>query len=582
MLARLALPFLVLGSVGCSGQEAARTKAAAPAAVENAAAPTATVDNAAAGNSVASAAKVLFTINGEPVTADELKSFMFTQDAESAKEGGGALAGLTDMFINNRLLAAKAVEAGLEKNPTVRSRLNSKMNGLWNDAYWVHAVRPSLKVTDAEIYARAPKMEELVSIQQLVVPSRETAEDVRAKAVAGADFDKLVEEHSEGLTAKNKGKVGFIRRSSTMYEAPLLDELFKLKVGEYSRVSSTPIGFTVIRVLERKSVEQSRKEWFADSRDRVRREIESDAWRKKLEGLVAKRKVKVNQKTIDAYMAARKKKADVTPLMAKTVFTIDDVSFLLGDLVDPSGMGIVHGENTLEIVVNKRAEEYAVAREVERAGIKAKVPEIAMKERAIREAVLARAYVNWRNRDLKASPAELRKYYDENPAEFVEHRKMGFSFIETRSKTRLEKIYAELKAGKPFGEVADAWSDNKQFPGGKAGMVAEEQITPEFAAVKSLKVGEYLQSPIVLKAPKENIELYVIARLDKVADGGKIPYEQANKDTIEKAVMAGKRGDVVKAVMEELRKSAKIQFNPEYESFQKTFAKMTSHSRGAK
>lgn len=580
LVIRYAMPVCLLLAAGCSGQDINRGKPTAAAPPDNGVSAPAPLDNAA--GAIPSPAKSLFVINGEPVASDELRSFIMIMDPEAMKNQGAEVAGLTDQLINNRLMAAEAVKAGLDKTDEVRSRLESKLNRLWRDAYWVHGVLPTLKVSDKEIMARMPEIEELVSIQQLVVESKEKAEALRAKAVAGGDFDAIVKENTEGLTAKNAGKVGFIKANSTMYEPALVKAIFKMKPGEYTPVVSTQIGFSVIKVLERKSIEQGRKEWLAENRKSVSEKILSERWTKKLDKLVRSHKVVTNQKTVDAYREARKKKEKLVPLLERTVFSIDGRPFLLGDLIDPSGMGVVHGEETLEVIVNKRAEEFAIAREVERLKIKELAPDVALNERILRESILGRAYVNHRCRDIRVTSDELKKYYDDNPSEFVKDAATGFSFIETRSKARLDKIYADLQSGMPFGEVADKWSDNKKLPGGKSAPVPESMITPEFAAVKALKVGEYLKTPIVLKAPKENVELFIIARKDAVVEKSVIPFEAADKGTIEKALLARKRAEVVKGVMMELRKNNKVEFRPEYEAFRKSFVRMTNNQRGAK
>lgn len=577
---RYAMPVCLLLAAGCSGQDVSRTKPTSATPADNGVPVQASVDNAA--SAMAGPTKNLFLVNGEPVTSDELRIFIATVDPEAMKDPGPEIPGLTDQLINNRLLAPEAVKAGLDKTDELRSRLESNLNRIWKDAYWVHGVLPTVKISEKEIMASVPPIEEMVSIQQLVVESKEKAEALRAKAVGGGDFDAIVKENTEGLSGRNAGKIGFIKANSPMYEPDLVKTIFKLKPGEYTPVVSTQIGYSVIEVLERKSAEQGRKEWLAANRKAISDKIRSQFWNKKLDKLIRSHKVVTNQKTVDAYHEARKNNKSVEPLLSRTVFSIDGHPYLLGDLVDPSGMGFVHGEGTLEVIVNKRAEEFAIAREVERLKIKQLAPEVAFKERFLREKFLGRAYVNYRCRDIRVSPAEIRKYYDENPSEFVKDTATGFSFIETRSKARVEKIYADLQAGMPFGEAADKWSDNKTLPGGKSVPVPESNISPEFAAVKALKVGEYLKKPIVLKAPKENVELFVIARKDEVVEKRRIPFEEAEKGDIEKALLARKRARVVNDILFELRKNNKVEFLPEYEAFRKTFVRMTNNQRGAK
>ncbi|HEY3490337.1 MAG TPA: peptidylprolyl isomerase [Candidatus Deferrimicrobiaceae bacterium] len=582
----MAAPVLALclfAAVGCSGPDSSKTASPARdnALADNALAATAPSlpsDNMAAVDAALAGAspKPLFLVNQVPVPAIEFRMYMDVIAGPEAQKGPQVLPELVDSMINNRLLATMAVKEGVDKLPRSRSKIESRCNQIWKDVLWTRVVQPSIKVTDKEVLAKAPKFEELVSVQQFIADSPEKAEQFRKRMAAGESFDDVAKQESLGLTAKNGGKVGYIKRGSTMYDPKVIASIFRLKKGELSPVIETTLGQSVFRLLDRKMPESQKIEWLPNGRKEVLAQKGKQVWDDYKAKVIKKHKIVLNKAVIDGYMKARANKQSIEPLMLKSAFKVDSVDFFLVDLVDPSGTGLIHGENTLEIIANKRAEDYAVAQEVARLGLKAQEPARSLQEKLLTEEVLAREFINYRCRDIQVTGPEMKDYYDKHLAEFSVGHSLDVSLIETKSKSRLDEIYGLLAKGTPFEEVAEKWSDNKTLKGGRLGFVPEATIAPQFADVKKLKVGEYSKEPIKLRAKKENVDLYIVARVNGVREKGVIPFEQADKPSLEKAVMAGKREGVVKSVLSGLKKNNKIQFTPEYDRFSSTYSKMSS------
>lgn len=76
--------------------------------------------------------------------------------------------------------------------------------------------------------------------------ARKLAEEVRKKALAGEDFAKLAQEHSDDPASKERlGSVGTFTRDGMT--KPFSDAAFALKVNEISPVVETHFGFHVIK-----------------------------------------------------------------------------------------------------------------------------------------------------------------------------------------------------------------------------------------------------------------------------------------------------------------------------------------------
>ena len=70
------------------------------------------------------------------------------------------------------------------------------------------------------------------------------------KLKAGESFDLLVGMHSQGPAAKAGGDLGFMEKGMMF---PAVDEAaFRMKTGEISDVIESPIGFHIIRIIDRR------------------------------------------------------------------------------------------------------------------------------------------------------------------------------------------------------------------------------------------------------------------------------------------------------------------------------------------
>jgi peptidyl-prolyl cis-trans isomerase C len=106
-----------------------------------------------------------------------------------------------------------------------------------------------VKVQHVFFAGRDLKSERELTADQLKL-KREQAEKVRARALAGEDFSKLVTENSEdrGL-AETKGIYTFGRNDR--FSEEFKSASFSLETGKISDVVTTPFGYHVIKLLER-------------------------------------------------------------------------------------------------------------------------------------------------------------------------------------------------------------------------------------------------------------------------------------------------------------------------------------------
>lgn len=87
---------------------------------------------------------------------------------------------------------------------------------------------------------------EQVHVQQILLYNRETAENFLLQLNGGANFDELAL-RADPLT---RGDLGWVPRGYLL-DPQIEDAAFRLEAGQYSGVIETPVGFHIVKVLER-------------------------------------------------------------------------------------------------------------------------------------------------------------------------------------------------------------------------------------------------------------------------------------------------------------------------------------------
>ncbi len=213
---------------------------------------------------------VVATVNGKKVTAKELEEFskglppqfqqFYQQDREGFVKQIALLNKFADMALADKVEAMSPYKQRLEF-----MRLQTLAQG------YVEIYRSKITASDEEVAAAYEKAKDnytqaklqVVLINFSATPAKEgekkklTETEASAKAAdlvkqlrAGADFKKIVEEHSDDVASKAKGgDFGNIRRTDQI-PAELSKAIFSLKPGEVSDAVKQPNGFYIFKVIE--------------------------------------------------------------------------------------------------------------------------------------------------------------------------------------------------------------------------------------------------------------------------------------------------------------------------------------------
>lgn len=137
-------------------------------------------------------------------------------------------------------------------------------------------------VTDEEIdewiaiHGEELRRPEQARAAQIVVATAEEAERIRERLRAGESFEDLARETSLSPDGKKGGDLGFFARDEM--PPPFGEVCFGLKPGEVSEVVSSPYGFHVFKLLEKRPASTpAPEELRAEVVRRLRREKEAAA-----------------------------------------------------------------------------------------------------------------------------------------------------------------------------------------------------------------------------------------------------------------------------------------------------------------
>lgn len=142
--------------------------------------------------------------------------------------------------------------------------------------------------------------------RQIIVNSREQAEQILDQLKNGKDFAELAKGHSLSPDGKRGGDLGFF--DSRTYPEAFAEVCQQLKIGELSNVIQTDYGFQIFELLDKRPARQVPFEEAAPEIERRLKEAQGEAalakWTAALE---ANAKVGINEETLKGVMQDEKK-----------------------------------------------------------------------------------------------------------------------------------------------------------------------------------------------------------------------------------------------------------------------------------
>jgi hypothetical protein len=248
---------------------------------------------------------------GLELTVDQAAGLLAQNERLAAEpEVVGAVANLWVDYVLLASAAAKDSTLGsINVDPLIDPILEQQVFIKFNE----QVINPDSTISDEELLALYEKEQPgtqirarhiLLRIAPDATPEQREgllaeARDLRARAVAGANFAKLAEEKSQDPgSAKQGGDLGFFGRGQMV--APFDEAAFALGVGEISDVVETPFGYHIIKLEERKGPT------LAEIKDTFREQARANKMMAATQDYIAKLTDSLNLKVQDgAYAVAR-------------------------------------------------------------------------------------------------------------------------------------------------------------------------------------------------------------------------------------------------------------------------------------
>ncbi|MEM6973508.1 MAG: peptidylprolyl isomerase [Pseudomonadota bacterium] len=156
--------------------------------------------------------------------------------------------GLIEQLIDQKLLAKKAEEAGIDQAASVDYALRNNRRSVLAEAYLRAEVEARVTeaavraIYDEEIAAAEPVTE--VQASHILVETEEAAQALIDELEGGAEFAALAAEHGTDGTAQRGGDLGFFAREEMV--PPFAEAAFALETGALGGPVETQFGWHVI------------------------------------------------------------------------------------------------------------------------------------------------------------------------------------------------------------------------------------------------------------------------------------------------------------------------------------------------
>jgi peptidyl-prolyl cis-trans isomerase C len=195
--------------------------------------------------------KVLATVDGSPITADDLNDAMtdIGPGLPQKLEGAARQKYVLDYLIDLKLAAKKAQAENLDQTPEFARKLAYYRDKLSMEEL-LGSVAKAATTDEAEhkAYDEAAKAEppqEEIHARHILVPTEDEAKAALARIKAGEDFAKVATELSKDPSGEG-GDLGWFTKDRMVPE--FSEAAFKLKKGEVSDPVKTQFGWHIIKV----------------------------------------------------------------------------------------------------------------------------------------------------------------------------------------------------------------------------------------------------------------------------------------------------------------------------------------------
>jgi peptidyl-prolyl cis-trans isomerase C len=236
--------------------------------------------------------KVIATVNGEPVTEEELLAYRSTRKGSPLFQDRQAM---LDELITQKVVYQDALRQKLDEEPEVLKELEQLRKRVILSA----AIRQAMKeaqISEEEMRAEYERLKgEMASVEykagHILVDEEQQARQLIGQLKEGADFAELARQYSSDASGKNGGDLGWFK-AEQMVE-PFSRALAKLQKGSYTAEPvKTQFGWHVIKLEDKRQVEAP---GFEQLKGRIEKLLRQNKVRDYFESLKSKAEITIQE-----------------------------------------------------------------------------------------------------------------------------------------------------------------------------------------------------------------------------------------------------------------------------------------------
>jgi parvulin-like peptidyl-prolyl isomerase len=531
--------------------------------------------------------KIVAKVGDRKITVDDLEneykleSRLIIQGRSELDRRRDAL----DKLIRDQVVVLGAYKEGLNNEVEKDTALQKQKDDVLLRELYKKEILNKAKVSEADIKDQYQKMKEEVHAWHILVDSEAQADSIYQQLKNGADFAQLAKEKSIDPSAKsNGGDLGFFSWGKMVPE--FQEVAFKLKDGEISRPVKTQFGWHIIKVVERRQVEQPP---FDQTKDMIRARLEREKAQNRVREYFGELKKKVNFKLNDkAYEFLLSKKTEVPPdsmgvqrmgenldinnftdeEKEMSLYTYKDGKTTVGAFVeqfsdmppayrpkleDKEKIGDIAFQGIVTDILRKTARDEGLEKTKGFKDDWQKFVEQEMVKRMRSEVIL---------KGVGITDEEIQNYYDRHPDRFEKPAQVHVKEILVKTEGEANDILKQLKKGADFDKLAGektirAYAKNS---GGDLGSFPRARYPEIFDAAFTMKEGE-LKGPIKIN-DRQLGESYAVIKLIEKNEAEKTPLEEI-KDQVTRQARAEKDNQIFNQWVDQEKAQLPIQINEE-------------------
>jgi parvulin-like peptidyl-prolyl isomerase len=488
---------------------------------------------------------------------------------------------LLDRFIQEKLLAEASIELGKDKQESFINAVKEQEERLLLQELFTKEVMDKSVPTERELKDFYEKQGEEIHARHILVKDKAKAEEIYKKLQEGADFEELAKQETEDVATKDRGgDLGFFQWGRMV--GPFQEAAFKLKPQEISKPVKSGFGWHIIKVEERRELEQPEYETIKENLNTaLQRYKQQELSQTFVEDMRRKSDFKVNSKALQVLMDKAEKKEDTLEVKTSKGAEFNPAAFSpedrdlslanfkggelkLGEFVDnyqqlPPFRRPGLDERLLEDLVYQMSLKPILLKTARDEKID-KSQGFLDKLKDFKEMTLAEEYkytVLWK--DISATEEEIQEYYEKNKDLYLDPAKVKVREIMVKTEEEAKEVLKQVKEGADWEKLAKEKTlrAHVKHRGGELGFVGE-RVYPEIFdyAWNKMKVGE-IGGPVHIKQSRYGEGYSVIELLDK-----KYSYQKHLRDVetdVQKRVIGDKKLKILEDWTNEKKEGKKVE-----------------------